>query len=87
VQVLPVAGFPSDAVFAEAFRLESFAGRLVRPPNKPGEYPAIIELWLDWQAMGQVEVPYYFSFIAIAPDDHPEALNRCIIESLHPRGL
>lgn len=60
-------GFPSGAVFANALQLESFAGHVATHPDATGRPQRVLELWLDWQSTGQVDVPYYLSLIPVAP--------------------
>ncbi len=62
------SGFSSEALFENALRLESFAGQVVNRTDATGQSQPAIELWLDWRSTGQVDVPYYLSFIAVTPD-------------------
>lgn len=62
---------PSGAIFDGALRLNGFAGQVEMLPNENGELQATLVLLLEWQSSGQVDTPYYLSFIPVAPDGRP----------------
>jgi hypothetical protein len=66
---------PSGSVFDGALRLERFAGQVEMVQKADGGVEPTLMLWLDWQSIGQVDQPYYLSFIPVAPDGQaaPEA--------------
>lgn len=57
---------PSGAVFGETLRLDAFAGQVER---RGGQLTLV--LWLNWSSTGQVDRPYYLSFIPVAPNGQP----------------
>ncbi len=61
----------SGAVFGGVFHLEAFAGHIEMLADENGiEQPTLV-LWLNWQSSGQVDRPYYLSFIPVSSDDQP----------------
>jgi hypothetical protein len=62
---------PDGAVFGDALRLEGFAGRVEMLPDVDGAEQPTLVLWLNWQSSGQVDRPYYLSFIPVSPDGQP----------------
>lgn len=59
---------PSGALFDSTLRLERFAGHIETRQSADGDMQPVLILWLDWQSTGQVDKPYYLSFIPVAPD-------------------
>lgn len=62
----PTPQIPSGAVFGGTLRLDAFAGEIERQDGQP-----ILILWLDWSSTGQVDRPYYLSFLPVAPNGKP----------------
>jgi hypothetical protein len=62
------AYLPSGAVVDGALQLNSFAGQVEMRADANGNPQPVLLLWLDWQSIGQVDKPYYLSFIPVAPD-------------------
>lgn len=57
---------PSGAIFDNTLRLDAFAGKVERREGQ-----LVLVLWLDWSSTGQVDRPYYLSFIPVAPNGEP----------------
>ncbi len=66
--VPPTAPQPVRAMFGGVLQLDAFAGQVELPPTADGQPQPTLNLWLDWNSTGQVDVPYYLSFIPVAPD-------------------
>lgn len=62
----PTPRIPNGAVFGGTLRLDAFAGEIDRRDGQP-----ILILWLDWSSTGQVDRPYYLSFLPVAPNGRP----------------
>jgi hypothetical protein len=71
VAATPLAASPSGAVFADALRLDSFAGQVVSQAGANGQPQPMLNLWLDWYSTGQVDTPYYLSLLPVAPGGQP----------------
>jgi hypothetical protein len=61
----------SGAIFGDALRLESFTGHIEIVTDDNNTPAPVLVLWLDWQSVGQVDHPYYLSFIPVSPESHP----------------
>ena len=61
------AALPANAVFGNILHLAAFAGHgeTSQEPTTPPS--AKLVLWLEWTSSGQVDVPYYLSFIPVSP--------------------
>jgi hypothetical protein len=65
--VSPNTTLPSNAIFGDVLHLTAFAGH-GEASQEPATPPsAKLILWLDWTSSGQVDVPYYLSFIPVSP--------------------
>lgn len=48
----------SGAVYGDTFKLDSFTGYVEE---------GVLKIWLNWRSKGQVDIPYYVTFIAVSP--------------------
>jgi hypothetical protein len=53
---------PSGVTFGDILELESFSGHVEIQENE-----VTLQLWLNWVSNGQLEIPYYLSFIPVKP--------------------
>jgi hypothetical protein len=58
---------PAQAVFGDVLRLTAVAGHGEVTQASTASSTAQLVLWLDWTSSGQVDVPYYLSFIPVSP--------------------
>lgn len=57
----------SNAVFGNVLQLQSFSGYIeMREGNN--EQQATLHIWLNWESNGQLEIPYYLSYIPVKPN-------------------
>ncbi|MGQ0605131.1 MAG: hypothetical protein ACT4QE_25930 [Anaerolineales bacterium] len=63
------AGYPVAVQFGEVLKLQSMAGQITRRVGQAGQPEKIIDVWLDWRSSGQMDVPYYYSFIPVSSAD------------------
>ncbi len=66
IETPPIPQIPSGAIFDNTLRLDAFAGQVERRNGQP-----VLVLWLNWSSTGQVDRPYYLSFIPVAPSGKP----------------
>lgn len=69
----PDTAVPANAVFGDVLHLTAFAGHgeISQGPATPPSAKLI--LWLDWTSTGQVDVPYYLSFVPVSPTGNSES--------------
>lgn len=60
--------FKSQALFGDTVKLLSYAGQIEMSPDESGIEQPTLRIWLRWQSEGQLERPYYLSFLPVAPD-------------------
>jgi len=60
----PMPELPSGALFDGALRLQGFSGAV----RKGSEAGPVLDLWLRWESVGQVDRAYYLSLIPVAPN-------------------
>lgn len=66
----PVIG--NGAEFAKTLTLTGFAGHIEMLPDEQGIIQPTLVIWLNWRSKGQLEVPYYLSFIPVSPQGQPQ---------------
>ena len=59
---------PSGAMFGEAVRLNAFSGQIEMQHKAEGQDQAVLALWLKWEPLRQMDVPYYLAFTPVAPN-------------------
>jgi len=87
-QPSPRESFPNGATFANALRLNTFSGYVSDAPegrDANGAVAPVLNVWLEWQSSGQVDVPYWMSLLPVAPDGKlGEALLRQPFDTQYP---
>ncbi|NOG66421.1 MAG: hypothetical protein HND46_23670 [Chloroflexi bacterium] len=69
----PTPTISNGAEFAETLTLTRFAGHLEMLTDEDGVNQPILVIWLNWRSRGQLDVPYYLSFIPVSPQGQPQA--------------
>ncbi len=63
----PLQSIPSGATFDHALRLIGFSG-VIQSVMDARPISPTLDLWLEWQATGRVNYPYWLSLLPVAPD-------------------
>ena len=71
-EVSPTSSIGNGAEFAETLDLVSFAGHIEMLPDEDGVTQPMLVIWLNWRSKGQLDVPYYLSFIPVSPQGQPQ---------------
>jgi hypothetical protein len=69
VEESPNPTIPNGARLADTVNLVSFAGHIEMLPDDTGELQPTLIIWLNWRSQGQLEKPYYLSFIPVSPQN------------------
>ncbi len=72
-EISPTPTISNGAEFAGTLMLTSFSGHLEILPDEEGVSQPTLVIWLNWRSKGQLDVPYYLSFIPVSPQGQPQA--------------
>lgn len=56
------------ALFGDVARLKAFSGRIEARYDDQGRERSVLVLWLNWEPLKPMSVPYYLVFLPVAPD-------------------
>ncbi|MBI5929015.1 MAG: glycosyltransferase family 39 protein [Chloroflexi bacterium] len=68
----PTALIGNGSEFAGTLDLLSFAGHIEMLPDDNGTAQPTLVIWLNWRSKGQLDIPYYLSFIPVSPEGQPQ---------------
>lgn len=67
-QAANVQVLPSGAAFGDVVRLKAFSGRIETRHDAQGREQPVLILWLNWEPLRPMDIPYYLAFLPVAPD-------------------